>query len=424
MRLGPRWRKPVLALAVLLAALSCAELGLRAWLAARGRPYTQAHAREELARWIDFAQNFGADPAQRPRDERAGAYRGPDLLHPFFAFDRPGGAELLARELARPADPSRELCILIVGGSVAATFAELGAPRLAELLRADPRLAGREPRFLDFARAAAKQPQQLTTVAYLASMGLAFDLVLAIDGFNEVAIGSYNHQRGTNPAYPWHDKWLALALGAGGDPLAHELEQRLRASRRELLQRSRAARESAFLGSALLGSLTLARLRALHAGMARDQEAWLARSQEREIPAHLLGPPFEGGGRDALEFLVRHWRESSFSIHALCAARGVRYLHVLQPALHDQGSKPLRPEELEGAAAHPSWIEGVRAGYPLLREAGEELRARGLCFLDASGVFREVEERIYRDACHFGERGNELLAEAIAPALLELLLEK
>lgn len=59
------------------------------------------------------------------------------------------------------------------------------------------------------------------------------------------------------------------------------------------------------------------------------------------------------------------------------------------------------------------------SSYPLLRQAGRELEERGVRFFDASGVFRDIEERIYNDACHFERRGNEILAEAIGQAFLD-----
>ena len=38
---------------------------------------------------------------------------------------------------------------------------------------------------------------------------------------------------------------------------------------------------------------------------------------------------------------------ASLAEHHLCEPRGILYLHVLQPTLHDPGSKPITPEEQE-----------------------------------------------------------------------------
>ena len=47
-----------------------------------------------------------------------------------------------------------------------------------------------------------KQPQQLLVPTYFLSIGQVFDLVVNIDGFNEVALSSVNHQRGLDISMP------------------------------------------------------------------------------------------------------------------------------------------------------------------------------------------------------------------------------
>ena len=64
------------------------------------------------------------------------------------------------------------------------------------------------------------------------------------------------------------------------------------------------------------------------------------------------------------------------------------------------------------------WIEAVHAGYSLLREGGQELAQDGVAFVDATGVFRDVTERLYKDACHFNRAGQERLGEFLAAEFL------
>jgi hypothetical protein len=106
-------------------------------------------------------------------------------------------------------------------------------------------------------------------------------------------------------------------------------------------------------------------------------------------------------------------------MRAICAARSIDYLHVLQPTLHDEGAKPPTSEELKKGAISKTWLAGVREGYPRLRDAGTELRAAGIAFLDASRIFRDVRETLYYDACHFSRRGCEILCDAVVAALLD-----
>jgi hypothetical protein len=94
---------------------------------------------------------------------------------------------------------------------------------------------------------------------------------------------------------------------------------------------------------------------------------------------------------------------------------------VLQPTLHDTGSKPLTEEERANGKASQSWVWAASEGYPLLRSRGESLRAAGVHFVDASQVFAGVETTLYHDACHFRLEGNVILCEFIAPEILAAL---
>jgi hypothetical protein len=134
-----------------------------------------------------------------------------------------------------------------------------------------------------------------------------------------------------------------------------------------------------------------------------------------------MGPSPASWGDTAAQRIVGAWSESSLSIHAMCAARGIRYLHVLQPTLHDVGSKVLTPEEVESGKASEVWVRAVHDGYPLLRESGARLAARGIAFVDLSGIFRDLAEPTYYDMCHFRGRGAELFAERTVRELLALL---
>jgi hypothetical protein len=99
----------------------------------------------------------------------------------------------------------------------------------------------------------------------------------------------------------------------------------------------------------------------------------------------------------------------------------VYYLHVLQPTLHDVGSKPVTQAEIDSGGLDTPLMLGVQHGYPLLRSAGKELVERGVNFADASDTFAGVKEPIYYDFCHFKGLGNRLLAARIAREFLRAL---
>ena len=133
-----------------------------------------------------------------------------DVLHPYFGpIHRPGvrpetnnigfGSKV-AFPYTRKSD--REFLVGIFGGSVARAFCDRGTPRLVAALQRHPALAGRQIVPLCFSHEGYKQPQQLIVLAYFLTLGQQFNLVINIDGFNEVALGSRNDEHGRDISMP------------------------------------------------------------------------------------------------------------------------------------------------------------------------------------------------------------------------------
>ena len=108
---------------------------------------------------------------------------------------------------------------------------------------------------------------------------------------------------------------------------------------------------------------------------------------------------------------------------AVCKGQGIPYLHILQPNQYVPDSKPFTEFELEKCLADGQDLQTVTvAAYAELRAAGARAKQGGLNFSDQTGLFRTVTDTLYVDPwCHFNRRGNELLAEAVASELKNLL---
>jgi lysophospholipase L1-like esterase len=119
--------------------------------------------------------------------------------------------------------------------------------------------------------------------------------------------------------------------------------------------------------------------------------------------------------------LVANWERCSLMLEKTCRAHGIRYYHILQPNQYVPGSKPMGEEEKKVAL----WdqLPGkplIEEGYPLLREGGRRLAKQGVRFHDLSMAFAKSKEPFYFDnCCHFNRAGNEVLARAVARAVLE-----
>jgi hypothetical protein len=419
LRAARRRAKIALACAAILLALALAEAAVRVRARLQGQPYRAAHALRQMRDTV-VAMKTTRMPEERPEGELPEPSRQGVVLHPYLGFDWASSAQQIARdsEFFRSAESGASFELLIVGGSVAEAFGRKGGEELERLLEAHAPFGERTVRVLSYGRAAYKQPQQLLLVSYLLGLGFQPDLVVNIDGFNECALANANIELGSHPVHPSTTHWAHLASQRQLDPGVADYLLDMRSLQREA-SRTLAWTEAGRLHwSALAGTLVRGRLNGLRRQYLANARRYV--QYLRTTPSVAVsGPPFPAEPPAPLEIALRNWFESSRSLDAVCRARSIRYLHVLQPTLHDEGSKPLTELELQSSTCDDSWTEGVAFAYPRMRELGAELRRAGVTFLDGSGTFAGVHETLYTDACHFGPAGNALLARRIAAEILE-----
>jgi len=404
---------------------------------------------------------FYLDPYRTPRTPLPEATAGrltSEGLHPYFGQShRPGVPFDIPESLRRgPAVPrvtnnagfvaphdypfrktsQTQAVIGIFGGSVGAWFCQLGTERLMARLRADADWRDRELVPLCFAHEGYKQPQQLLVLSYYLSMGQAFDLVVNIDGFNEVALGLVNEARGLDASMP-----SAMHL----DPLMSLVNQTtMTPARLDIL--ARISRDKSTL--AALGD-RLDRTRSAAVFVVLDQYAAIVDGRYRRArvdfdrlpPAGaaesliLVTPPpgtagaerpadgARGDGADsALDRIARQWAEATLLMQQMLAARGVPYVHVLQPNQY-YGTRAFSADEARVAFNTGSPFKpGVVTGYPVLLRQVElsGLRSREQ-FVDATRAFDGLTTPMYMDdCCHYTRAGNERMADVIAEAVLKL----
>lgn len=351
-----------------------------------------------------------------------------EVLHPYLGFVvDPARAGFPAVEIGFPGHRSPlapevpgRLRIAVTGGSVANWLTTTHGKALKQAL-ADA--SGREFNQVEIfvlAHGGYKQPQQLMTLAYLGALGARFDWVVNIDGFNEVALHlADNARQGVDLSYPrgWYFRFADFK----------ETRARLAAARIDALLERRAAWDRRFVTG--MGRL-LRPIQALVDGRFARQ---LARADARLRALQADGSTFRLVGRgptyrdedEMFRQLVALWSCSSIHMDALCRALGARYFHVLQPNQYHEGSKVLAEDErLIAYDPDHAYCHGVRRGYPMLIAAGDVLRAQGIRFFDQTQLFATVAESIYIDkCCHYNERGNQLLAQAIGAAVKTALAQ-
>lgn len=319
----------------------------------------------------------------------------------------------------RTVEPDR-FVVAVFGGSVASNLASLGGDVLvAKLEERFPRLRGSIV-VLNFGSGSYKQPQQLILLDLMVLLGVPFDMVVNVDGYNEVALGAVDALAGSHPIFPARSVLRPTLDLLRGDLSGERLELVV-----SILAERRAVRRivDAVEARPLLGRSELARALAGLLASRRQREAieLEARFQDLEtaggsetlasLPDACLGER----GR-CWDLVAELWSRSSLAMAALSERIGASYLHVLQPNQYVAGSKRLSTEELAGAyLPDQPRNRSAREGYPHLSTRGLELREAGIAFHDLTRLFADRSETIYRDSCcHYSLAGNHLLAEAIA----------
>jgi hypothetical protein len=309
-----------------------------------------------------------------------------------------------------------KVIIAITGGSVAWSFHMHGTSRLRALLQKVPALAGKDLVFVNLAVSGYKQPQQLMTLTYFLVLGSQFDMLVNIDGFNEAVLYEAENLNAHDfPAFP--RSWHARVEVSG--PRVSRYLGRIEAEVDDRLGLARGFSRRPWRYSPLANLVWWVADTRTEVAIVGIQDAY--RREAPSIPNYTVeGPGWTfASKRDLYRHLVSLWKNSSIQLGNLCAANGIRYYHFLQPNLLVAGSKPRTAAE-EHMAQHRDqhYRPGVEQGYPLLIEAGRDLKARGERFTDLTGMFATHPEAVYGDLCHLNQTGNDVLADRIAEAIL------
>ncbi len=263
-----------------------------------------------------------------------------------------------------------------------------------------------------------KQPQQLMTLNYLLALGAEFDIVIELDGFNEVALpASDNIPNNVNPFFPrgW-DRRTAHAIDSGTVRLL---------GYRETTKLSRRNWAEGFTNNRLYLSPTLFLIWQFRDHRMEktiyETNGRIAKQETKDQSYTMRGPSYAYSNEEGLyRDIADVWKRSSLQMKALCEANGAKYYHFLQPNQYVTGSKPMHEEERRQAFNEASpYRTGVTKGYPLLAQAGESLLAAGVNFTDLTMIYSDHEETLYQDdCCHTNPEGANIVAQRIYEIIL------
>jgi len=379
-------------------------------------------------------QPDGESPAQDAPKELVNRGMGEMAVHPYlgYAFDPAKGEAKWVNPYGFIDKPNRhtsgsdqgdEFVVGVFGGSVANQFYWQGRYSFMEELRKIPELKDRTFTFVSGAVGGYKQPQQLMTLAYLQTLGKSFDLIIVLDGFNEIGVSlAEDFERDVFVLYPrlW-DSFLRAP-----DHARNRLLGRVQLLGDWKDSVSGWGTHGLPAYSPLLASVRELAIRLLNQWQTdaqQDLDASDSGGSQRSFQQH--GPPNEANTPDAAyQFIAQAWARASAQMRAMAAQTGASYIHFLQPNQYFPESKVLSDEERRKAyLPDHRYGKHVPGGYAALLQQASYLKDQGVTFHDLSMIFVDNSETLYEDTCcHFNGNGLALLGKAMGVRTREMLL--
>ncbi len=307
----------------------------------------------------------------------------------------------------------------ILGGSFADGTARGGSKQYFDhVMRYIPAFKGKQVVVYNMAMGAYKQPQQLMQLSYYLALGAEFDVIINLDGFNEMAATFYGwRDSGLHPAFPksWNHR-VSSSLSRDG-MMAYGKKFQLLESRSGL-----AAFASGF--PARWSPIVNFFWRIMDPGYVNRIAAVDAKidalskvpEDKRDFAYEALGPDMNlNSADDVANYAADLWLNSSLAMRDLAEGNGARYYHFLQPNQYIDGAKPLNPEERKIAILdHGGYGNAYKQLLPTLLKRVKPLEEAGVHFYDLTYMFSETPDTLYVDnCCHLNPKGYDIVARKL-----------
>ncbi|MBF0201249.1 MAG: hypothetical protein HQK66_08040 [Desulfamplus sp.] len=333
-----------------------------------------------------------------------------EVLHPYFGFSRDPdrnigiskqGFPSYDTDQLNPDDKKDVFRVAVFGGSFAKEVFFLTIEQIKGFFKQ----YHANVEIVNCSIGGYKQPQQLMVLNYLLATGVDIDVVINIDGFNEVAIPYVeNLQHGVSPFYPRN--WITRAKNLNDPDEIRgigkvEVLKGFRVSMARRIQQMKLYRSPTL---SLIWQLMDNRVK-LHIAHATLKVNAI---DARGAGFYVQGPPYSFQREsDLYQDLADLWMNSSLMMHAICQAKGIGYYHFLQPNQYFPDSKIISYEErIMAYDLHHPYRDGVLKGYPYLRSQGRILIDKGVRFRDLTDIFKNNSDTLYKDTCcHLNEIG-------------------
>ncbi|MEG5055350.1 MULTISPECIES: hypothetical protein [unclassified Microcoleus] len=325
-----------------------------------------------------------------------------------------------------------QVIIGVFGGSVANNFAvaEYVNRRLSNKLKTYREFANKEIIVLNFGNGGYKQPQQLLILNYFLALGQELDIVINIDGFNEVALSNLNNKAQVEIGMP-SVQHIQPLTGLASNNLSPEVMSSIVKINETKKQLKAGIDKLQTCQLALCHAVTSLQVKQLvnnyqQAVLKYDSQVKPSNPDTANSSIVYI-PKADSVLQDAAAFdkMASMWYQSSIGMNQILSSRKIKYFHFIQPNQYYPTKRAFTAKEKEIAINTESpYIEGVKKGYPVLLSKVDDLQKAGVNVFSAVNILDNTKETVYKDACcHYNSVGDEVLANYVSSSIIKVVRE-
>ncbi|MEG4419677.1 hypothetical protein QUA70_14000 [Microcoleus sp. LAD1_D5] len=364
-----------------------------------------------------------------------------ERFHPFLGFiQQPGpdfrpGFKVNNYGFISPYDyplkktKKNQFIVGVFGGSVASNYAvfEVQNKILPQYLKQVPGLKDKEFVILSFATGGYKQPQQLLILNYFLALGQELDLVVNIDGFNEVALSNLNNKNQVDLAMPSIQHILPLTSLANNSLSTKAMKAtiRIKENKARINQGLSSLQNCSFAACDALTSVYVQNLVNNYKTDVIKFEKERTQQKKDDTGSVIYINTNKSVLQDSLAFeqMAQNWVKSSIFMHKVLSASNVPYFHVLQPNQYYQTKRVFGEAEKQIAFNKETpYAKSVQIGYPALFKKFPNLEKNNINLVNAVNVFDKTKEAVYVDSCcHYNQAGEVVFSNYVGRSILESL---
>ena len=369
-----------------------------------------------------------------------------ERLHPYFGYvQKPGpdfrpGFKYNNYGFISPYDypytktNNNQVIIGVLGGSVASNYSiyEVQNKILEKKLKQLPQFKDKEIIILSLATGGYKEPQQLITLNYMLSLGQKFDLVINIDGFNEIALANINNQNKLNFAMPSASHVQALTGLANNSLSTPALKTLLsiKDNKPKIKNALETLKDCPLASCNAVMSLYVQELVKNYRRDVARFERYRQKPTEDDNTAesviyfYMQYPILTDA--ELFPKIANHWVKTSILIHQVLSANKIPYFHILQPNQYYPTKRVFSEAEKKVAFSEDSpYKDSIKKGYPYLLKKVDELKANQINFFNGVSILDDTKEQAYIDnCCHYQKIGENILSNFVADSVVNVLKNK